>query len=631
VECRQLAGDQSTLRTGAGGDDRRGLTKRETAFAAPAATAFVAVLGTAATNGGYFPSDRGWAALGLLLVAAWAIIVLERVCLARLDAVFLAFLAAFTGWVAISAVWSTSLAQPLLELERAIVYLAGAFALLLTTPKRAAPALLAGALAGITAVCAYALATRLFPDAFGDRQPGESELLAQPLGYSNALAILAVIGALIALGFAADGEKSASRGAAAAALVVLASTLFFTFSRGGWLALTLGVAASIALHPRRTRFALAAGIQATPAAVAVFLCSRSEQLTHAADPLNEAARAGHRLAPALVALAACSAVLGAANARRGERKPIGRRARILLVATLASIAVVVAIVALARFDSPTAPGADGSSRLFSTSSSFRTDYWRVARSQYGESPWLGTGAGSFERYWLERRSVPFFSRDAHNLYLETLAEVGPVGLLLLAGALAVPLVALARARAQPFAPAAGAAYIAFLAHAAIDWDWEVPTVTLAALTCALALLARGRQEGEVRLSNRLRAAGLLLLSPLLAFVVVLHVGNTALLRSSEAAASGDLERAEVEARRALRWAPWSHEPWQRLGEAALAQGDVRLARASFRSAIERDGENWLLWYDLAEVSAGGERIEALRQVRRLNPLGSEVGSPLVGN
>ncbi len=76
--------------------------------------------------------------------------------------------------------------------------------------------------------------------------------------------------------------------------------------------------------------------------------------------------------------------------------------------------------------------------------------------------------------------------DAHNLYLETLAELGPFGLVLLAAMLALPLVAALRVREHPFASAATGAYAAFLFHAALDWDWEMPAVTLAGLVCASA-------------------------------------------------------------------------------------------------------------------------------------------------
>ena len=82
--------------------------------------------------------------------------------------------------------------------------------------------------------------------------------------------------------------------------------------------------------------------------------------------------------------------------------------------------------------------------------------------------------------------------DAHNLYLETLAELGAPGLILLLLVLGMPFAAVKRARAAtPLAAAACGAYVAFLLHAGIDWDWEMPAVTLSALFCGLALIGRG--------------------------------------------------------------------------------------------------------------------------------------------
>ena len=96
--------------------------------------------------------------------------------------------------------------------------------------------------------------------------------------------------------------------------------------------------------------------------------------------------------------------------------------------------------------------------------------------------------GTFELAWLERQPIPQPVLDAHSLYLETLAELGLVGLALLVLALAPPLAAGFRG----VDPAATGGYVAFLIHAGLDWDWELPAVTIAGLACAAALLVRER-------------------------------------------------------------------------------------------------------------------------------------------
>ena len=55
-------------------------------------------------------------------------------------------------------------------------------------------------------------------------------------------------------------------------------------------------------------------------------------------------------------------------------------------------------------------------------------------------------------------------------------------------ALGIPLWAARQARG-PLASTALAAYVAWLAHAAVDWDWQIPAVTLPALACGAALVA----------------------------------------------------------------------------------------------------------------------------------------------
>jgi len=111
-------------------------------------------------------------------------------------------------------------------------------------------------------------------------------------------------------------------------------------------------------------------------------------------------------------------------------------------------------------------------------------YWHVAWQEASEFPIAGRGAGTFELAWLEEQPIPESILDAHSLYLETLAELGLVGLGLLALALAPPLVAAFRGASA----AAAGGYVAFLFHAGVDWDWEVPAVTVAGLLCGAATL-----------------------------------------------------------------------------------------------------------------------------------------------
>jgi O-antigen ligase len=122
----------------------------------------------------------------------------------------------------------------------------------------------------------------------------------------------------------------------------------------------------------------------------------------------------------------------------------------------------------------------------------RAWYWHVAWQEAAEAPLFGRGAGSFATSWLERLPVNVAVQDAHSVYLETLAELGLVGLALLVLALGIPLAAALRG----VGAAAAAGYVAFLVQAGVDWHWELPAVTVAGLLCGAAIL----QERERRFS-----------------------------------------------------------------------------------------------------------------------------------
>jgi hypothetical protein len=600
-----------------------------------AAATCVAVAALAWANGAYFATAWAWAALAPLLVAGAALALTDRLPLEWLDATWSGALAALAAWVGLGALWSTSAAQPLLELERTLIYVATALAVLLAVCRRTAPALVVGTLVATALVAAYALATRLLPNRVGSFDSGAGYQLAEPIGYWNALGILAAMGLVLALGAAVAVSSALPRAAAAALLPLLACTLLFTFSRGAWLALGVALTVLVAFHPARARMA-AVGLSLAPLPVlAVWLASRSDPLTEAGAELAAAERDGRRLALVLLALTALQAAVATVSTRLGPRVRVGRRERLVLAVAVAIASVAAASALVARVGTPIAAldrardafvaplpqtGGDLSRRLFSVSGNGRSDYWDVALGLAADHPVLGAGARSYERRWLRERPTAFFARDAHNLYLETLAELGPLGLAFLLTALTTPLIALVRARREPLAPAAGAAYCAFLAHAALDWDWELPAVAVPALVLAgvLVVLAR-RRPAAVPLGRRARAGGLAALGVAAAFLFVMHAGNTALAESAAALERGDVDRAAREARSARRWQPWSFEPWQRLAEAQLAAGDARAARGSYGEAIERDPENWSLWYGLATASDGAAREHALDRAIALNP------------
>ncbi len=128
----------------------------------------------------------------------------------------------------------------------------------------------------------------------------------------------------------------------------------------------------------------------------------------------------------------------------------------------------------------------------------RSLYYHVAWREYLAHPLLGSGAGTFGHYWLRWGDVAAWggALDTHSLYLETLAELGPIGLCLLGAFLLYPLRRALAHRSLPFVPAAAGAAIAFLVHAGLDWDWEMPAVVVAALGCAAVVAFAEPEQGD---------------------------------------------------------------------------------------------------------------------------------------
>ena len=270
---------------------------------------------------------------------------------------------------------------------------------------------------------------------------------------------------------------------------------------------------------------------------------------------------------------------------------------------------------------PNLQGTDLGERLFSFCGSYRVDLWESAWHQYEANPLLGGGAGSYEQHWLADRPFEHKVRDAHSLYLETLSELGPVGLVLLLLALGAPLAAAVLARGHPLVPAAVAAYVAYLVHAGIDWDWELPALTLAALICGAAMLAAARSEERTLVLGAWGRGAMLAAALAVAARRVRHARRQHRRRVERLGGGGRrLGEAASEARKAKRWAPWSSEPWQRLGEAHLGQGAFAEAEHDFREAIEREPRDFELWLDLARATDGAERAAALARARELNPV-----------
>ena len=98
------------------------------------------------------------------------------------------------------------------------------------------PVVLGATLVAIFLAAGYGLLTRLFPERLGVYDAVAAYRLEEPLTYWNALGVFAGMGALLALGFTARGRSLVVRALAGATLPLFFATIYFTFSRGAWVA-----------------------------------------------------------------------------------------------------------------------------------------------------------------------------------------------------------------------------------------------------------------------------------------------------------------------------------------------------------------------------------------------------------
>jgi hypothetical protein len=559
-------------------------------------------------SGGYAATAWGWSTFAVLAVLA-VLIARGIETPGRTAMLFVGSLAVLALWTALSVLWSSHVSASVLEVQRTFLYV-GAAALFVLAGRR--NGLLAGVLGAATLLCGYGLANWLLgnPEVPASADPQAAERLSEPIGYANGVAILAAIGLLLAVGFTARASRTYGAAAAAATAPLFAATLYFTFGRGAWLALAVGLSVAVAVGPGRLQLAATGLALAAPAAFAVV----------AAHLLGASAWLA-----ALVSLSCALALVVPYLLRSAEaRYRPSLRVRQTFAATLIALPVVVVAAVLIRLGGPAAAydsfkaapaptHGDVQGRVFSLSGSNRADYWHVAWRVYEDHPTLGAGAGTYSRSWLRERPVPQPVQDAHSLYLETLAELGPIGLALLLIALAAPFAA----PRSWWTPVALAPYVAFLAHAAQDWDWELPAVTVAALACATAPITSSDGRRIPRFLAIVPAALCLL-------VVPAFLGNRAAAEAESAYDRGKWRDAEDAARSARSLQPWSPEPWRLLGEAQLAEGALVPARSSFRKGLAEDRDEWELWLDLGLASEGRARRSAFEQAARLNPLSPEL-------
>jgi hypothetical protein len=252
---------------------------------------------------------------------------------------------------------------------------------------------------------------------------------------------------------------------------------------------------------------------------------------------------------------------------------------------------------------------------------------------------------------LRYREQPLGVRQPHNVELQWLAETGVVGFLLALGGLAALFVAAARrlrhlddGPERELAIALLAAAAGWAVHGVVDWDWDIPAVTLPPLIFLGLLAARPHLAGRRSRSAEpfadpepagagVRAFALvgaaLLLCGLLASSLLPELSQSR-TEAAEVASSPDTAARDADV--AARLNPVSVRPLIVASSVEVRRGRLVEARKRLLEAAGRQPDNPEVWFALAQLSqqladTNGYRT-AIQRFAQLDPENPVTGALL---
>jgi hypothetical protein len=400
----------------------------------------------------------------------------------------------------LSMIWTISPTETIEELLRSSMYLATFIvALAAAASRRLVAPLIDGMNLIVLAVAGYGVLQKINPVEYNTRTI-DGVRIGSTLEYANTVAVILGMGIVLGLARMTQLRHPVYRGLYSAALLVFSASLYFTFSRGGMLALALALAGLFVLSSNRLQMFANLLLFSGPLAWLVWRAQSHENLFALKIPAEQRLADGAALRSDLIAALIAAFLFQAVYAALTERYELVPKVyRALGVAAVVAVLVGAGALTYVVLDEQRESGgimsafteglgakkdAGVNERLTSLSSNSRSAYWSVAWEEWKEHPLTGTGAGTFHYTWLENR--PSFSsvRQVHNVYLEQGTETGVFAFLALSGFAALLGLYLAwatwKASGERRLLLAGltAAAGVYLLHSAFEWHWYIPPSTL---------------------------------------------------------------------------------------------------------------------------------------------------------
>jgi hypothetical protein len=604
--------------------------------------------------------DRTTAIELILILASGAIVALAlaRARPGRIGGwLVLGAFVAYSAVTAASILWSVDPDLTWVEANRTLTYLA-VFAAAMAAVHLVAAAelvILRGILIAAFAICAYAIVSRTFPGSLA-----ETELYARvgaPYGYWNALGATAALGIPPALWLGARRSGHGAANALAYPLLTLELVaLFLSYSRGAMAAALVGILLWLVFVPLRLRTLTLFAVASAGAAPVIVWALSKDAFTKNYTSLDVRRSVASEFGVFALATGLVMLTAGLAICFRIARRPPRAQLRLRVGLAAAVVAVLVPVGLFAALEasdrgfggtirgsvealtSPTSHTPGGPSRL-TTASSSRARYWDEASQVFAQDRLKGTGAGTFGVARLKFRDGPLVSTHAHGFVVQTMADLGILGLVAIGLLTLAWLVAAARA-AGLLPPRAGRhwdgervalialalAALVFALHSAIDWTWFVPAPTLMAVAAAGAVagrsfLAAARPAESAGLGRGPRyafAAAAAVVALTCAWAVWQPARSEAETdHALDLLAAHRLPAAARAAEHARSIDPLSPNPLLAAASIAAARGDTNGALALLDRAVRRFPGEPQVWLRLAEyqLDALAKPADAMATVR----------------